>query len=70
MTTTALGMDPKDGLLAPHKPMTREDQYALCLEQEIARLRTALTAAESRIAELSQPCWREDDVEHPCGRTT
>ena len=31
-------------------------------------LQRELTAAEKRVAELSRPCWREDDVEHPCGR--
>lgn len=35
----------------------------------IETLRDALTNAQNRIAELSNPCWREDDVEHPCGRT-
>jgi hypothetical protein len=38
---------------------------------DIAFLReigSALTTAEARNADLCKPCWREDDVEHPCGR--
>lgn len=47
----------------------RQCPTALRPSAMLRALRSALTAAEQRIAELSRPCWREDDVEHPCGRS-